>query len=48
MTAPAQAAGGGIPVLGPLSPISRIAIVGTVVVAVVAIVLDFVVHADQT
>ena len=48
MTAPAQAAGGGIPVLGPLSPISRIAIVGTVVVAVVAIVLEFVVHADQT
>ena len=48
MTAPAQAAGGGIPVLGPLSPPARIAIVGTVVVAVVAVVLDFVVHADQT
>src|SRR5262245_17135084 len=48
MTAPAQAAGGGIPVLGPLSPPSRIAIVATVVVAVVAVILDFVVHADPT
>jgi Ca2+:H+ antiporter len=48
MTAPAQAAGGGIPVLGPLSPISRIALVATVVLAVIGILLDFVVHADET
>ena len=48
MTAPAQAAGGGIPVLGPLSPVARVAVIGTVAVALVAIILDFVVHADLT
>ena len=48
MTAPAQAAGGGIPVLGPLSPIARVAVIGTVAIALVAIILDFVVHADLT
>jgi Ca2+:H+ antiporter len=48
MTAPAQAAAGGIPILGPLSPVARIAVLGTVGIAIVAIVLDFVVHADLT
>ena len=35
MTAPAQAAGGGIPILGPLSPVARVAVVVTVAVALV-------------
>src|SRR5262245_44398748 len=48
MTAPAQAAGGGIPILGPLSTPARVAVVGTVVVALLAIVLDFVLHIDPT
>jgi Ca2+:H+ antiporter len=48
MTAPAQAAGGGLPILGPLSMPARIAVVGTVAVAVLTIVLDFVLHVDPT
>ena len=48
MTAPAQAAGGGIPILGPLSPVARTAVLGTVGVAFVAIALDFIFHADPT
>jgi Ca2+:H+ antiporter len=48
MTAPAQAAGGGIPILGPLSVPARISLVGTVLVAAVAIVLEYVIHADPT
>ena len=48
MTAPAQAAGGGIPILGPLSPPARIALVGTVLVGAVAIVLEYILHADPT
>jgi Ca2+:H+ antiporter len=48
MTAPAQAAGGGIPVLGPLSMPVRIALLATVGISLVAIVLDFVVHANET
>jgi Ca2+:H+ antiporter len=48
MTAPAQAAGGGIPILGPLSTPARVAIVGTVVIAAIAIVLEYVIHADET
>jgi Ca2+:H+ antiporter len=48
MTAPAQAADGGIPILGPLSPPARVAVVGTVGVSIVAILLDFVLHADPT
>ena len=48
MTAPAQVAGGGVPILGPLSPIARMAVIGTVALAIVAIALDFVVHADLT
>ena len=49
MTAPAQAAGRRHrPILGPLSAPARIALVGTLLVAAVAIVLEYVVHADQT
>src|SRR6476620_4646301 len=48
MTAPAQTARRGIPVLGPLSTIARIAVVVTVTISLVAIVLDFVVHANET
>ena len=48
MTAPAQAAGGGIPILGPLSTPARVAIVGTVLIAAVAVVLEYIVHADPT
>jgi Ca2+:H+ antiporter len=48
MTAPAQAAGGGIPVLQPLAPPARIALLATLAISIVAIVLDFVVHADKT
>jgi Ca2+:H+ antiporter len=48
MTAPAQTANRGIPVLGPLSTPARVAVVGTVAIALAAIVLDFVVHANET
>jgi Ca2+:H+ antiporter len=48
MTAPAQAAGGGIPVLGPLSMPARVAVVATVGISLVAILLDFGLHANQT
>ena len=48
MTAPAQAAGGGIPILGPLSLPARVATVGTVLIAAIAIVLEYVLHADPT
>ncbi|HEX5013983.1 MAG TPA: calcium/proton exchanger [Candidatus Limnocylindrales bacterium] len=48
MTAPAQAADGGIPILGPLSMPARIAVVATVAVAILTIVLDFVLHVDPT
>src|SRR4029453_1955123 len=48
MTAPAQAAGGGIPVLGPLSMPARVAVVATVAISLVAIVLDFGLHANET
>ena len=48
MTAPAQAAGGGIPVLGPLSMPARVAVVATVVISLMAIVLDFGLHANET
>src|SRR6185436_12561592 len=48
MTAPAQTANRGIPVLGALSTTARIAVVVTVAISLVAIVLDFVVHANET
>ena len=48
MTAPAQTAGRGIPVLGPLSTTARIAVVVTVGISLAAIVLDFVLHANET
>src|SRR5690349_1004443 len=48
MTAPAQTANRGIPVLGPLSTTARIAVVVTVAISLAAIVLDFVVHANET
>jgi len=48
MTAPAQTARRGIPVLGPLSTTARIAVVATVAISIAAIVLDFVLHANET
>jgi Ca2+:H+ antiporter len=48
MTAARQPTPGGIPILGPLGPATRIALIATVLVAVAAIVLDFVLHADET
>src|SRR4029079_16356692 len=48
MTAPAQTARHGIPVLGPLSTMARIAVVVTVAISLAAIVLDFVLHANET
>ncbi len=48
MTAAHPPAPGGIPILGPLGRISRVALVGTLAVAVVAIVLDYIIHVDQT
>jgi Ca2+:H+ antiporter len=48
MTAPAQAAGGGIPVLRELSTLARIALLATVAISIVAIVLDFGLHVDAT
>lgn len=48
MTAPAQTANRGLPVLGPLSRPARVAVVVTVGIALAAIVLDFVLHIDPT
>src|SRR6478672_7832408 len=48
MTAPAQTARRGIPVLGPLSTTARIAVLVTVAISLAAIVLDFVLHANET
>src|SRR6478735_5920348 len=48
MTAPAQTARRGIPILGPLSTTARIAVVVTVAISLAAIVLDFVLHANET
>jgi Ca2+:H+ antiporter len=50
MSAPAvhRPPGGGLPVLGQLSTIARIALIGTLTVSAVAVVLDFVLHVDDT
>jgi Ca2+:H+ antiporter len=48
MTASNPPARSGLPILGQLSPFGRIAIVATVVVSVIAILLEFVLHADET
>jgi Ca2+:H+ antiporter len=43
-----SAPSGGLPILGQLTPISRALLLGTVAAAAAAIVLDFVLHVDQT
>jgi Ca2+:H+ antiporter len=48
MTAPAPTARRGIPILGQLSMPARVAVLVTVAISLVAIVLDFVVHANET
>ena len=40
--------GPGMPILGQLSPVGRAFLLGTVVVSLAAIVLDFVLHVDET
>ena len=46
MTAPAQTARRGVPVLGPLSMPARVAVLVTVAISLVAIVLDFGLHVE--
>jgi Ca2+:H+ antiporter len=48
VTAAQPPAPGGIPILGQLGPIARIALIGTVVVSLVAIVLEHVLHFDES
>jgi Ca2+:H+ antiporter len=47
MTAP-TAPRSGLPILGQLSPLAAISLIVTVVLSIVAIVLDFVLHVDET
>jgi Ca2+:H+ antiporter len=47
-SSPGPSAGSGLPVLGQLSPLARVFVLGTLGISVLAIVLDFVLHVDET